>query len=223
VGETRNIIITIVKMVIKKGLILKMLIIDFIAHLSSLTITPSIAALYKQIVKDVFNSKEETKEEQINKLNRSLNLIIEKSQKLDDAFLSGNILAEDYNRMNRTLKEKQRDTNQNIDELKNKETNLEKYFSYGLYLLTNLDFHYENAPLEIKHKLVGSIFPEKLIYSNNNYRTTKSNSFVSLITSKSKELKRIKNKKATISSGLSNLAPLLGLEPRTVTPYNPTI
>lgn len=189
---------------------------DFIEHLKSLSISPSVAKLYKEIVKDVFESKEETKEKQIDKLNRSLSLIIEKSKKLDNEFLSGNIQVDDYNRMNTALKEKQADTKHKISKVEKTETNLEKYFSYGLYLLTNLDFHYENAPLEVKHKIVGSIYPKKLIYLENNYRTTESNSFVSFITSKTNELESFENKKATISSGLSNVAPPLGLEPRTL-------
>ncbi len=187
---------------------------QFINHLSQLSITPSIAQLYKEIIKDVFKNKESSKEEQLKKLEVNLNQL--KLNTLDDGFTSGNINSDDYNRMVNNLKEQQSNIENKMEQVKNQDTNLDKYFDYGLYLLTNLDYHFKKAPIQVKHKIVGSIFPEKLIYSNNNYRTTKLNSFVALITSKTNKLERFGNKKATISSGLSNVAPPLGLEPRTL-------
>ena len=92
---------------------------------------------------------------------------------------------------------------------------LEKHFAYGITFLTHLPFYYDNAPIELKHKIVGSIFPEKLIFENEKYRTTKTNSLISLICSESMNKRGYKTKQAIISDGLSNWAPPPGLEPGT--------
>lgn len=63
-----------------------------------------------------------------------------------------------------------------------------KYCRYGMSLLTHLDIYYAEGPLEVKRKLIGSIFPEKLIFENGSYRTTKVNEAVELIGQFSKEL-----------------------------------
>ena len=69
--------------------------------------------------------------------------------------------------------------------------------------------------IPIKQKIVGSIFPEKLIFDGKNYRTVRMNSFIELISSKSKGLGGYKRKQVTKLSYLSNMAPPPGLEPGT--------
>ncbi len=50
-----------------------------------------------------------------------------------------------------------------------------------LELLLNLDKYYKTKNTEIKQKIIGSVFPEKLVFENNEYRTTKLNDVVTLI------------------------------------------
>jgi hypothetical protein len=50
-----------------------------------------------------------------------------------------------------------------IEQLFGMDTSFMKYFRYGMNLLSHLDFYYEEASLEVKRKLIGSIFPEKLV------------------------------------------------------------
>ena len=59
----------------------------------------------------------------------------------------------------------------------------------------------------MKHKIIGSIFPEKLIFDGKKYRTTKENLFLSLLSSKQRDLKLLEKRKATPVDGLSNWAP----------------
>ena len=91
-----------------------------------------------------------------------------------------------------------------------------KYFDYGLTFLANMKEYYVNAGLDVKQKIVGSIFPEKIIFFENKYRTTKTNGLLSLITTNINTLGGIKIEKAIPKNGLSTYAPSLGLEPRTL-------
>ena len=93
---------------------------------------------------------------------------------------------------------------------------MEKHFRFGLHLLTHIKYYFEIAPINLKHKIIGSIFPEKLIFDGKKYRTTKENLFLSLLSSKQRDFKLLEKRKATPEDGLSNLALPLGLEPRTL-------
>ena len=52
---------------------------------------------------------------------------------------------------------------------------------FSFNLLRDLDFYYLNATSEFKLKILGSIFPENLVYLDKNYRTPNSDSVISLI------------------------------------------
>ena len=81
---------------------------------------------------------------------------------------------------------------------------------------TNPSIAYNTASIDVKQKFISSIFPNKLVFSENTYRTTtEDNSLLSLVF-EIKGLKDLDKKKAAKNSGLSNMAPPLGLEPRTL-------
>jgi site-specific DNA recombinase len=50
-----------------------------------------------------------------------------------------------------------------------------------LDLLLNLYKYYVSKNTGIKQKIIGSVFPEKLVFENNEYRTTKTNGVITLI------------------------------------------
>ena len=67
-------------------------------------------------------------------------------------------------------------------EFKFQDTNFMKYTNYGLSLLGDLDRYYKQAAIEVKSKIVSSMFPEKLIFEEKKYRTLKVNEVLALIT-----------------------------------------
>lgn len=83
-----------------------------------------------------------------------------------------------------------------IDGLTSPYSDYSKYVDYGFNLLRNLDEYYADADVEAQQKLIGSIFPEKLIFSENRFRTKKINKAVELICRNSKGLRG--NKKGLV-------------------------
>lgn len=185
----------------------------FSAFLDDFSVDSGIAALYVEIVADVFREKDGSRDSQLQHLNRQKVKVEEKLKDADDLLLSGGITLDDYKRMGNNLKGDLERIEHEKRTVERTETNLDKYFHQGVTMLTDLKDRYQEASLHLKHKIIGSIFPEKLIFDGENYRTTKINSFVELISSNSAVLKKGGKKKATIAGGLSNLAPPLGDEP----------
>lgn len=95
-------------------------------------------------------------------------------------------------------------------------TPFKKYLSFGLSVVGNLEHFYKQAPLEVKQKLIGLVFPEKLTYENTSFRTTKTNEVFSFMTSNIAAFEGYKNKKVRISADQSSSAPPAGLEPATL-------
>ena len=104
---------------------------------------------------------------------------------------------------------------QRIEDLKGSSTPWEQYIKFGLTLLTDLPHYYQEAAPEVRDMLIGSIFPEKLIFDGKKYRTARKNVFVSLITSGSGIKKSRSKNRVSLSGHMDFLAPPPGLEPGT--------
>jgi site-specific DNA recombinase len=69
--------------------------------------------------------------------------------------------------------------------------------TYGVTFLSKLPHYYSKTTLEGKQMMLGSIFPEKLIFSENTYRTAEPNEIVDFLATIDGALKS--NKDLTIS------------------------
>ena len=185
-------------------------------YLKSFSVSDEVIKLYKEIIKDVFEEQKGSKKSKILKLNKEIASLDNNLKDLDDKLLSSDIAVEDYNRMGKNIKEKIKESREEILELELTDSPLDKHLNFGLSMMKNINYYYNNADVPTKQKIVGSIFPEKLIFDGKSYRTKKVNSFISLISSKSANWEGNKTKQATKNGSLSNMAPPLGLEPRTL-------
>ena len=79
--------------------------------------------------------------------------------------------------------------------------------SFGLNLLNNLSTHYIQSNIELKHKLLSSIFPTKLLYHNKQYRTEGKNILDNIMTLKNRDLEAMEKEKAIENDGSSIRAP----------------
>jgi len=181
---------------------------EFSDYLKSLTIDDEVVELYNEILLDVFKEREGTKEEKLKVLRGQIKVLNEQQDSVDDRLLRGELSSVDFNRISKKLKENISTIEYKAQELEGQESNLEKHLKVGLSIMRNLSHYYDLGDVPVKQKIVGSIFPEKLIFDGKNYRTARMNSFIELISSKSMNLRSLKTRKATKDSGLSNMAPL---------------
>jgi site-specific DNA recombinase len=92
----------------------------------------------------------------------------------------------------------------------------EKYIRHAVTIVRDLGTFYEGLKdLASRDLLVGSIFPEKLIFENQKYRTTRINEAVRLICLIHKELENKKADEKNLISSSSASADRTGLEPAT--------
>ena len=102
------------------------------------------------------------------------------------------------------------------NKLRSNTTSYDKLIDTCMKIVQNLDTAYIKADAPTKQRIIGSIFPEKLVFENNKVRTTKANELIDRICCKingSKENK--KGQQPFYKLSPSRVLPL-GLEPRTL-------
>ena len=188
----------------------------FEGFLRKFEIPLEILNLYQLILQDVFNQDETERLEQINLLNKQIKLNEEKMERLNDKWVDNKIEEPDYYKTKDRYEKEMSEVRTKREQLTIDKSSFQRHLEFGLSLLTNLSGFYEQSELTVKQRIIGSIFPESLVFCDKTYRTTKTNELLTLLTSNISELGSLKNEKAGISSGLSTLAPRPGLEPGTL-------
>jgi site-specific DNA recombinase len=181
--------------------------------LKSITIPTEISELYIAILEDTFKSNEGDRKVQIQGLKERINDQKAKIEPCDDMLLNREIDRETHQRMIPKLKEEIAILRKKIELQESSETGFMRYCRFGIPLLSNLSGFYMNASIEIKQKLLGSIFPAKLHFREDSYRTTPLNPALALILQKNKVLKNEKTGQILFEESLSGELPMAGLEP----------
>lgn len=103
--------------------------------------------------------------------------------------------------------------NLQIADLEISDTAFQKYARYAMSLLKDLTWYFQEAGLEAKRKLLGSIFPAKLTFQDGKYRTDGLNPALAIILQKTKSLENEKCGDNSVSENVSGNVPMTGLEP----------
>lgn len=188
----------------------------FLNFLGQFQLKPEIGTLYLTILKDVFCNEEKNRDKQKEKLQTQINNLNHKLESLTDKFIDDKLDQVTYRRTKSKIDAEISQAEFDLNQINTEREKLDVYIEFGISFLTGLKNFYETSTVKIKRQIVGSIFPESLIFLNEKYRTTQLNSFVEILFSNSRELETLENRKAGISTGLSRKAPPLGLEPRTL-------
>lgn len=182
-------------------------------YLKSITIPSEISELYLAILEDTFKTNEGDRKKQIQGLKERIKDQEDKVARCDDMLLNREIDRETHQRMIPKLKEEITVLRKKIELQESSETGFMKYCRFGIPLLSNLSGFYSNASVEIKQRLLGSIFPAKLHFRENSYRTTPLNPALSLILQKNNRLENEKTGQILFKESLSGELQMTGLEP----------
>ena len=188
---------------------------EFVNYLKGFKITLEVLNLYYDILQDVFKKDDGKRDHEINSLEVQINKLKEQINNVEDKFIEDSIDSETYNAVKARYKAKIDFLSNRKAELESQDSNFIRYVKYGFSLLKDLHKYYLKSNIAVKQKIIGSIFPEKLIYQDKKYRTSKINEVLSLLTSNINHLGQPQNEKAIVFDGQSYKAPRVGLEPTT--------
>ena len=149
--------------------------------------------LYLAIVNDLLKDEDSSFLKEFHQLDKDITKINYRLRSLEDNYYDGITSQNDFERIRQRYKADKEDKELLQLRMKGRKTSFRKYLDYGLPLINNIGIQYEKAPIEIKQKIVGSIYPKDLIFQDQKYRTTEEPSMLSLITLNINELRENKN------------------------------
>ena len=184
--------------------------------LSEFVIKNEVKDLYKEILNETFSGEKGNRELRIKQINLELEKHETRMESVEEKFLDDLIDVSTYKSMKGKIQKSINDLKLELENLSNMNKDVEEYLKLGISLLNGIDKLYKNSPSDIKKKIIGSIFPEKLIFVEKNYRTAFINELIALILSKHKPFSLLQIKTPRRFGEESRKAPPLGLEPRTL-------
>ncbi len=186
--------------------------LDFLDYLQTFQFPEEVLMLYYEILKDVFKRSSQEQREKISGYENEVDKLNNSLKSVQDKYVNDLISQSEYESIRKRY-------NSTISEMLVKATELKagikdplKHLKSSFNVLLHLSKFYSDADIEVKQKIIRSIFPEKLEYFNREYRTNRLNEVFSLIASMNKGLEIRANKKALKYQGLSSKAPPPRLE-----------
>lgn len=183
--------------------------------LEAIELDKSFIELYESILEKEMLQSSETSKNEIQKLNQEKIKLEERKESIQNNFIDGKLSPSEYSEIKTLIENKLLDIKLKLSELVNQKSTFKTKIKESINFFPNLVERYRNSSVQEKKIIIGSIFPQKFIFKNNQVRTTEINPIIALILNYSKDL--IKNKKGQMKyySHLSSLVVQLGIEPST--------
>ena len=185
----------------------------FLKMLQGISAKPEILDLYYRIMSDYFKKNGADKSRQIKEVQAQIDKLKQRNQNAQTLMLDAELSASDYKDIRNAIIPQIESLERSKVALLTSEDDYQQYLDKGIPLLKYIDKHWLAADLAGKQHIVGSIFPEKLIFEQNSYRTVEENAVLKLIANVSADCSPSKKKKVGANSDLSTLVPQTGIEP----------
>lgn len=156
----------------------------FLNELLKFEFKPQVLDAYHKVMHDMFKSNGENKNQAVKAINAEINLNKERIGKAQQMMLDGDLSASEFRDVKSQFQPEIDRLSRKVIEIASLDANYKRYLDGGFSLLKHFASQYERANLDTKQKLIGSIFPEKLVFENNEYRTQNMMSVVYKICSK---------------------------------------
>ena len=184
--------------------------------LKEIHVNDNVIALYKDILLDLQHKKRGNKRNNESLIQKKIEETIQALETVEDKLINDDIGIDTFNKISGRYNQKLRDLKAELLITKEAQGVSNKIIDKVCKTIQNLPKLFKNSDFEQKTNLLSLVFPDKLIISKNECLTQKYNVIIELLTRVNKASQKLDTKKAIISDGLSNKAPSLGLEPRTL-------
>ena len=181
----------------------------FVNFTAGLKPNKEVLNLYGEILCDLKKESNSEKRIQADNLNTKLSEVNTRLQKLEDMFVDGEITKETFKNMQERYYKEISNLQGQIELFKNpNRSNIEPKLRYSILLINSIDNYIRDAKVEVKCKLLSSMFPEKITFDGKAYRTNSYNSVLDLIYKQTNELWGHKNENGGNFNNSSASVPL---------------
>ncbi len=156
------------------------------------------------------NDDQQTQTEKIDKEISTYRSRLENAQTL---MLDGDLDASEYRSIKAKLQPEIEKLVRLLSKVNEKNPEEREILEFGIYFLCNMVELLTEADLELKHQIIGSMFPKKIVFENNELRTNIEDGVIPMLLATSKGFKGKKEKGPKNFDPSSCLVPRTGIEP----------
>lgn len=186
---------------------------SFSQLLQAISIDQDVVNLFNTMLEQTFGADDQQNANEVKKLKVQLDQIEERVERSQDLMLDGKLDPDEYVNIKTRLSVQTVELNNKISQLKTSNNEIMTYARSGMNLLANITETYSRSSIQMKHKIVGSIFPNLLSFDGKNCRTPKLNSIFALFASVDQGFDKMKKGQLTRFCQLSPSAERGGFEP----------
>lgn len=181
---------------------------EFARYVSRLKPNNEVLNLYKEIINDIRKEQTVNINNEIEQLEEKKRIYQKRMQSAKDKYLDGEMSKEEKDEAVNHNKNEINVLDGKIKELTDgNQSNIKTKLEYSISLIDNLDKFILDAPVEAKIKLISSMFPEKIEFDGEKYRTNSYNKVLDLIYQQTNELRGDKKEKGESLSTFSASVP----------------
>ena len=179
----------------------------FSRELKKLIPKPGMTEVYKLVLQEEFKTKSKGQREDAKQVQDALAKANNELLNARKLLLAGEIEPSDYRSIKSDYEKKITGLESKLIELSKQSSNIEPLLNKAISKLSSLDELYEKADNKEKREIIGSIYPEKLVFDGFHYRTARLNEAVELIYKLGNGFSENENGQTESNFDLSTLVP----------------
>ena len=162
----------------------------FARYIGCLKPNEAILRLYEAVVLDVQGGAKREIRREIEDLQKQLKDKRKQIEDAEDLMITDKAHTNRYARILERYEKEAQELETRIELLETgNRGNIEPKLDYAMSLINNMDKYIRDAPIEVKLKLIGSIFDGKIVFDGKSYRTNSYNKVLELIYEQTNELR----------------------------------
>ena len=127
--------------------------------------------MYEQILLDLKEERNKDKQAEANSLNNDLLKVESRLENLQNKYMDGEIDKKQFDAMQERYNKEVANLQNQVKLYKNPNcSNIKPKLKYSILLINSIDKYMRDAKVEVKCKLISSIFPEKITFDGNHIK-----------------------------------------------------
>ncbi|MBR6892357.1 MAG: recombinase family protein [Bacteroidaceae bacterium] len=176
----------------------------FASWVGGLKPNKEVLELYTEILQELRGEHKKDRQREVEALRKEIEKVNERLAKADEKYLEGNLNAENYNRITENCKKQIQEIQERIELLQTDTIGLKDKIDYSMNIIANLGLFMKNAPVKTKCKILSSMFPQKIEFDGEKYRTQSYNQVLDLIYMETNKLRGDEKKESEKSEEISH-------------------
>ena len=163
--------------------------------------------LYTEVLQDLRGEHKQDVQKEIDKLSKEVEHVEALRNGADDKFCEGNLTSEAYTRITERYEKQVKELQERINLLQSDTKGLKDKIDYSVNIIANLRNFMLDAPVKVKCKILSSMFPQKIEFDGEKYRTQSYNQVLDLIFQETNKLRGYEKKESEKSEVVSHSVP----------------